>query len=193
MRRLVWELLLVIFLVLVVMAAYLILARATARADAPHCDRQHPVECQHLRERARGLESRVRSLEQALAWQKNERHKDAAEVSRYAVLASQHLDSARNLGPGAGAILAASWRLHTDPQPWIGQGFCESRLDPHAQNGQYAGLFQMSAEWRVLVANLGAGPLDPFNQALVAIRFQLTHTHGSSQWSCKPTGQIRHV
>lgn len=59
---------------------------------------------------------------------------------------------------------------------------CESRLHPHAQNGQYLGLFQMGASERRL---FGHGP-SAVEQARAARRYFVASGRDWSPWSCKP-------
>lgn len=61
--------------------------------------------------------------------------------------------------------------------------WCESRWQPAAKNGQYRGLFQVSAHWREAIA--GWGP-SAAAQAVHAFRvFQRTGRDWDA-WSCQP-------
>lgn len=59
---------------------------------------------------------------------------------------------------------------------------CESGLDPNATNGQYHGLFQLSAAWRAYFG-IGEG-YDPRSNARAAAAIHATH--GWSPWECQP-------
>jgi hypothetical protein len=62
--------------------------------------------------------------------------------------------------------------------------WCESRLRPTAQNGEYLGLFQMGYMERRL---FGHGP-SPHAQALAAHKYFVYSGRDWSPWTCKPTG-----
>ena len=62
--------------------------------------------------------------------------------------------------------------------------WCESRLRPTAQNGQYLGLFQMGYTAR---RRFGHGHT-PRAQAIAAHRYFVYSGRDWSPWSCKPTG-----
>lgn len=59
---------------------------------------------------------------------------------------------------------------------------CESGLSTGAQNGQYAGLFQMGSHERTLY---GHGP-SAYAQAQAAYRYFVASGRDWSPWSCKP-------
>jgi len=61
--------------------------------------------------------------------------------------------------------------------------WCESRLSPEAQNGQYLGLFQMGTYARQLYGH-GTTPHD---QAVAAHRYFVSSGEDWSPWSCKPS------
>lgn len=59
---------------------------------------------------------------------------------------------------------------------------CESGLDPRARNGQFRGMFQVSAAWRRDVRGFGALP----EQQAWHARRVVTHPHGGwSHWECR--------
>lgn len=61
--------------------------------------------------------------------------------------------------------------------------WCESRLEPSAQNGQYLGLFQMGTLAR---ERFGHGP-SAWEQAAAAHRYFVYAGSNWSPWSCKPS------
>jgi hypothetical protein len=63
----------------------------------------------------------------------------------------------------------------------IAVAWCESRLRPAAQNGQYLGLFQMGAYERGL---FGHGPT-PTDQAEAAHKYFVVSGRDWSPWSCR--------
>jgi hypothetical protein len=64
----------------------------------------------------------------------------------------------------------------------VAVAWCESRLEPHAQNGQYLGLFQMGSQERRL---FGHGRT-AHQQAIAAHTYFLSSGRDWSPWSCKP-------
>ncbi|HSI98631.1 MAG TPA: hypothetical protein VK926_09730 [Gaiellaceae bacterium] len=64
----------------------------------------------------------------------------------------------------------------------VAVAWCESRLDPSAQNGQYLGLFQMGSYAR---ARYGHGP-SPHAQAEAAHAYFVESGRNWRPWSCKP-------
>jgi len=64
----------------------------------------------------------------------------------------------------------------------VAVAWCESRLDPAAQNGQYLGLFQMGSYARSL---FGHGQ-HPHTQAQAAHAYFVRSGRNWSPWTCKP-------
>jgi hypothetical protein len=64
----------------------------------------------------------------------------------------------------------------------VAVAWCESRLEPDAQNGEYLGLFQMGSQERRL---FGHGPT-AHRQALAAHTYFVHSGRDWSPWSCKP-------
>ena len=63
----------------------------------------------------------------------------------------------------------------------VAVAWCESRLRPTAQNGQYLGLFQMGDSERRLY---GHGP-SAHDQAIAAHRYFIRSGRNWSPWSCR--------
>ena len=66
--------------------------------------------------------------------------------------------------------------------------WCESRFDRHASNGQYAGVFQLSASWRVYFRHLWPKANDIAFTPGENIRaaHAIYRASGWSPWSCQP-------
>jgi hypothetical protein len=60
--------------------------------------------------------------------------------------------------------------------------WCESRWQTDARNGQYRGLFQVSAHWRAAVPGFGRSAAEQARHALRVYR----RTGGWGHWECRP-------
>lgn len=95
-------------------------------------------------------------------------------------------------GDAAIAILLACQVERVSPgacQSFLRVAFCESRLDPRAINGQYKGLFQLSARHRSDPIIRALGWRDAYAEALHTVRY--VKRHGWGEWQCRPEGGLR--
>jgi hypothetical protein len=119
-----------------------------------------------------------KDAESKLAFAEREAHQLSKAVA--ALRAKIHARHARRLAslPPRKAICAVFAR---DCQEAIAVAWCESHLQPTAQNGQYLGLFQMGSYEREL---FGHGPT-AHEQALAAHRYFVRSGRDWSPWSCR--------
>lgn len=74
-------------------------------------------------------------------------------------------------------------------QSFLTVAWCESRLDPNAQNGIYKGLFQLSPRHRRDPIIVALGWRNAYAEATHTIRY--VKAHGFGEWQCKPDGGLR--
>lgn len=95
-------------------------------------------------------------------------------------------------GDAAMAILLAC-RAENVPagacQSFLTVAWCESRLNRLATNGQYKGLFQLSARHRSDPIIRLLGWRDAYANALHTVRY--VKAHGWHEWQCMPGGGLR--
>lgn len=95
-------------------------------------------------------------------------------------------------GDAAIAIVLACRMEHVPAgacQSFMTVAWCESRMNPHATNGQYKGLFQLSARHRSDPIIRLLGWRDAYAEALHTVRY--VKRHGWSEWQCLPDGGLR--
>lgn len=74
-------------------------------------------------------------------------------------------------------------------QSFMVVAWCESRMNRLATNGQYKGLFQLSARHRADPIIRALGWQDAYANALHTVRY--VKRHGFGEWQCKPGGGLR--
>jgi hypothetical protein len=76
-----------------------------------------------------------------------------------------------------------TWRKHGQPAgPALRVGWCESRYHRKATNGQYRGVFQLSASWRGYFG-IGSGYRARRN---VRAAYRIWAGQGWAPWECQP-------
>ena len=100
----------------------------------------------------------------------------------FAIVALFAVTTAKGAGKPAGLVICEVWgdRLCGPAQR---VAWCESRFNPHARNGQYWGLYQVSSHWRRTVPGWG-WTLEA--QARHALRVYRRTGSTWRHWRCRP-------